>query len=504
VNLGGDRDVSETALGRRRMSDIENTIAGLRARMPAEAGEAVVAMRVVYAAVLVYAVLFAFAAVLHYTVFEMARFDLGNMVQAIWNTLHGHVLQTTTLDGHQRSRLGYHVDPFLVLLAPLAWLSALPQILLALQAIAVAIGALPVFWLARKHLGSPKYGAMFAVAYLLYPATQFNAYTIGDGFHPVSFAVPLILFAIWFLDEGRLVAFSVAALLACSTKEELGLSVGCLGIWYAVRSGNRLFGFGVFAAGLVLTLVNFLWVIPHYAPNGVEPFAGRYTVVGGTPHGIVHKAFTDPGAFVHAVATGHKATYVLLLFVPFLGLSLLEPLLLLGAVPDLVINLLSDKGEQTSIAWQYTAGIAPFVVAASVFGAARLMKGRKIELPLWVCAGCAAVALYSPIYLGASDVKTLGSPLVAAKEHAMGLIPSEAPVAASNQLAGHLSARRIIYTFPSVRRARWIIVDPNDDTYMDAKGYQRVIRKYRMSNEWRAVYSSHGVTVLHKRSTAGG
>ena len=480
------------------MSDLEHTIAALRARMRVEAGEAAVAVRFVYAAVAAYAVLFAFAAVLHYTVFEMARFDLGNMVQAIWNTRHGHVLQTTTQNGHQLSRLGYHVDPFLVLLAPLAWLSSIPQILLALQALAVASGALPVFWLARKHLNSPRAGAMFAFAYLLYPATQFNADTLGDGFHAVSFAIPLILYAVWFLDEDRLVAFSVFALLAFSTKEEIPLAVGCLGIWYAVRRGRRLFGLCVFAAGLGVTLFNFLWVIPHFAPNGVEPFAGRYTAVGGTPRGILHKFFADPGAFVHAVASGHKAAFVLLLLVPFLGLWLLEPLLFLGAVPDLAINLLSSNPLQTTVQFQYTAGIVPFVVAASVLGAARLKHHRRLDLPLWVCAATAAVAIYSPIYLGVSDVRALGSPLVAAKEHAVSLIPGGVPVAVSNQLGGHLSARRVIYTFPTVRRARWIVVDVNDSTYIDVRGYKRVIRKYEANKAWRIVYSSHGVTVLRK------
>ena len=195
----------------------------------------------------------------------------------------------------------------------------------------------------------------------------------------------------------------MVALLAASTKEEIPLAVGCLGIWYAVRRGNRLFGFSVFAVGLGLTLFNFLWVIPHFAPKGVTPFAGRYTAVGGTPRGIVHKFFTDPAAFVHAVASGHKAAFVLLLFLPFLALSLLEPLLLLGAVPDLVINLLSSNPNQTTIQFQYTAGIVPFVVAASIFGAARLKRHRRLDLPLWVCAATAAVAIFSPIYLGVSD-----------------------------------------------------------------------------------------------------
>jgi uncharacterized membrane protein len=484
------------------VSALENTFAAVRARLRVEPGEAAAAMRVVYAGVAAYAVLFAFAAVLHYAVFEEARFDLGNMVQAIWNTLHGHVLETTTLNGHQRSRLGFHVDPFLVLLAPLFWIWSSPIMLLVLQAFAVASGALPVFWLARKHLGSPRAGAQFAFAYLLYPATQFNAFTIGDGFHPVSLAVPLILYAVWFLDENRLVAFTACAVLAATTKEELALAVGCLGIWCAFRRGHRLFGFSVFAAGLAVTLFNFLWVIPHFAPKGVTPFAGRYAAVGGTPHGIAHKLFTDPGAFVHAVASGHKAGFVALLLIPFLGLWVFEPLLLLGAVPDLVINLLSNNPNQTTVQFQYTAGIVPFVVAASVLGAARF-KSRAVDLSMWSLAAAAAVAIYSPIYLGASDVRALGSPLVAAKAHAVGLIPAGAPVAASNQLGGRLSERRYIYSFPFVRRAEWIVVDRKDWSYLDTARYKRQIRRYEADKAWRVVYSSHGIVVLHKRSAAG-
>ena len=469
--------------------------------MRIESGEAAAARRVVYAGVIAYAVLFAFAAVLHYAVFQEARFDLGNMVQAIWNTLHGHVLENTTLHGHQNSRLGSHVDPFLILLAPLIWIPSSPAILLALQAAAVASGALPVFWLARKHLDSPRAGAQFAFAYLVYPATQFHAFTIGDGFHAVSFAVPLILYAIWFLDENRLVAFSVVALLAFTTKEELPLAVGCLGIWYAIRRGHRLFGFGVFAAGFAATAFNFLWVIPHFAPKGVAPFAGRYAAVGGSPRGMAHELVTDPAAFLHAVADGHKAGYVALLLVPFLGLWLFEPLLLLGAVPDLAINLLSSNPNQTTVQFQYTAGIVPFIVAASVLGASRFRR-RALDLSMWCLAACAAVAIYSPIYLGAKDVRALGSPVVSAKAHAVGLIPDGVPIAVSNLLGGQLSARRYVYSFPFVRRrAQWIVVDRNDWSYPDIKLYKRQIRRYEADKKWRIVYSSHGVTVLHKRST---
>jgi uncharacterized membrane protein len=468
---------------------------GIRERL----GSVEAAGRVVYAGTAAYAALFVFAAVMRFVVYETAAPDLGHMVQAIWTTLHGHFLETTTVAGRQTSRLGIHVDPFLVLLVPFYWVWSSPLLLPVLQAVAVSSGALPVFWLARKHLGSARAGAHFAFAYLLYPATQFNAFTATSSFHSVAIAVPLILFAIWFLDEKRLAAFWVVALLAFTTKEEIPLAVGCLGIWYAVRKGRRLAGGAIFTAGLSVTLFDFLYVIPHFAPTGANPFAGRYAAVGGTPRGIVHKLFSDPLAFVHAAATGHKALYLILLLAPFLGLWLLEPLLLLGAIPDLAIILLSTKTNETSIPYHWTGGIVPFVVAASIFGAARF-KRHGSSISLYALAATALVALYSPIYFLKGSVEALGSPVTAAKAHAVSLIPAEAPVAASNQLGGHLSERRYIYAFPHVSKARWIVVDVNDPTYTTPARFKRHVHRFESSPRWQLVYSSRGIAVLRRRA----
>jgi uncharacterized membrane protein len=491
--------VSETVLNSEDAPRLEAAFAALRRRNRAEVvGDAAVASRLVYAGVSAFVLLFVFATLVHYSVFEMSRLDLGDTVQAIWSTLHGHFLESTTQSGLQASRLGSHVDPFLLVFAPLFWIWPSPLPLLVVQVLAVASGALPVFWLARKHLASPRAAVHFAFAYLLYPATQFNAFTLGSGFHSVSFALPLLLYAIWFLDENRLVAFSIVALLAFTTKEEIPLAVGCLGIWYAVRKGRRLFGLTVFAAGLGVTLFNFLWVIPHFAPGGVNPFAFRYAAVGGTPTGILHKLVTDPGAFVHAVATGHKAAYLVLLLLPFFGFWLLEPLLVLGAVPDLVINLLSSDGHQTSLVFQYTAGVVPFIFAASIFGVARF-RGRANQLSLWVLVGAGVLAAYSPLRLVGSDVQALGSPLVAAKSHALELVPDGAPVSASNQLGAYLSERRYIYEFPATRHARWVVLDMNDST--EGGSYKRVVRRLESDTAWQILYSSHGIVVLRRRAT---
>src|SRR5256885_7634054 len=144
------------------------------------------------------------------------------MVQTVWNTAHGHFLQMTSGDGRQISRLAAHFDPILALFAPLWWIWPSPEMLLVVQAIVVALGALPVYWLARKHLGSERAGLAFALAYLLYPATTWL--TLNE-FHPVAFAAPALLYGFWFLDEGRPLPFAIFALIAALSKEEIGLVV---------------------------------------------------------------------------------------------------------------------------------------------------------------------------------------------------------------------------------------------------------------------------------------
>lgn len=456
----------------------------------------------VWSAAALFSLLFVAAAIVELRAFQGQRLDLGDMVQAVWSTAHGHFLRVTTPRGDSFVRLGVHADPFLALLAPLWWIWPSPLMLLVAQIVAVASGALPVYWLARKRLGSAGAAAGFAAVYLLYPATQFNALTYA-GPHAVSFAVPLILFAVWFLDNDRLVPFGVTALLAAATKEEIGLAVGCLGIWYAVSHGRRLVGAAIFALGLAATLVDFFLVIPHFAPPGVAPFQQRYARVGGSPGGIAHTLLTHPGTIVSTVATPSKLGFLALLLLPLLGLWLLEPLLLLGALPDLAIDLLSSKPQQTMIEYHYTAGIVPFVIAAAVVGASRARAVHRTRLAAYAVAVTAFLVFgHTPLRVALQDLPAARSsnPLHEAKAHVLSLVPGGVPVSATNEFGGYLSDRGLLYTFPHVGRAHWAIVDSGDPAYSSYD--YRVIGRLRQRG-WRIVYASHGVEVLRKPRGSG-
>ena len=118
------------------------------------------ARALLWSAIGAYAVGFSALSALRHRAFNTGRFDLGNMVQAVDATAHGRVLEVTGLRGDQISRLAAHVDPILVVLAPLWRLWPSPDLLLIVQAIAVALGAIPVFRLARRRLGRDEQRAL--------------------------------------------------------------------------------------------------------------------------------------------------------------------------------------------------------------------------------------------------------------------------------------------------------------------------------------------------------
>jgi len=453
-----------------------------------------------------YAAGFAALSMLRHEAFITGRFDLGNMVQAVWSTAHGDPLRMTGLHGDQISRLGAHVDPILVLFAPLWWLWPSPNMLLVAQAIAVALGALPVYWLARKHLASARAGLGFALAYLLYPATGWL--TLNE-FHPVALATPLLLLAFWFLDEDRLLPFAVCAIFAAACKEEIALVIAGFGIWYALARRRRL-------AGMVITAIGGLWaaiaiavVIPHYNAGAESDFYGRYSEVGGSAGGILKTALTDPLRIAEAAFSSRDLRFLLQLVAPLAALCLLAPLVLVALLPELAINLLSATTTQTSIHFHYTAGMIPPLVIAAIFGAKRLLRW-----PVPVAAIVVVAALGGNYWLGpipgwrhvpggeqfeATAARVNDHDRVAAR--ALALIPGDAIVSATNTLGAHLSARRRFLSFPFREDATWIAADETQPGYADRHAPLPTaveLAGLRRNPEWRLVFQEDGILVFRR------
>jgi uncharacterized membrane protein len=450
--------------------------------------------------VVVFAAGFGTLSVLRHRAFESGRFDLGNMVQAVWSTAHGEPLEVTNLQGEQVSRLASHVDPLLAAFAPLWLIWPSPSMLLVVQAVAVAVGAVPVFWLARKHLESELAGAAFAVAYLLYPPVQWLPL---DDFHAVALACPLLLFAVWYLDEDRLGAFAAFAVAAVLAKEEIGLVVAAMGLWYALTRRRLWTGAAIAALGTAWSSIAIGVVIPAAGDDGSD-FYGRYEEVGGSPLGLLEKAVTDPGRILSVAFDERGLEYLAELVLPLAALSLLAPAALLIAVPELAINLLSSTVTQTSIHFHYTAGLIPGFVVAAVLGTARLTKSSPgLTLPLSVATAAAALIgslLLGPIPDRLDDYERTENDRVATD--ALAVIPEDDPVSATNTLGAHLSERRRVVSFPLVRDALWIAVDqqrPSLGDRLNPPEASTRIATIRRDPSWRVVFERDGILVLRRR-----
>jgi uncharacterized membrane protein len=441
--------------------------------------------------------------------FNTGRFDLGNMTQAVWATAHGHFLEVTNLAGEQTSRLGSHFDPILAALAPLwlAWPS--PDSLLTAQAVAVAVGALPIYWLARKHLRSESAALCFAVAYLLYPAVEWM--TLNE-FHPVALSCPLLLFAFWYLDEDRLLPFAGFAALAMTGKEEIGLVVAGFGLWYAISRRNLRTGGAILVVGAAVSAVAVEVVVPHFS-GSASSFYSRYSDVGGTPGGILKTAVTHPIRFLGHLFSGGDLRYLMHLLVPLGGLWALAPAAALAAIPEIVLNVLSENTYQRSIHFHYTAGLIPPLFVASVLGAAALVR-RRSRIAGYVGPAVLALTILSNYWLGAIPLwpslpggddyqqhATRVTPHDRIAARAVAMIPANAVVSATNALGAHLSARRRILSFPRLDDSAWVAVDETQGSYLDGVAplpMETDILDLRRNPAWRVVFSEDGISVFRR------
>ena len=303
----------------------------------------------------------------------------------------------------QISRLAAHFDPILAVFAPLWWIWPSPEMLLVVQAVAVALGALPVFWLARKHLAGDRAGLAFALVYLLYPATEWL--TLNE-FHPVALACPLLLFAFWYLDEDRLLLFAVFAALAMTTKEEIGLVVAGLGIWYAVRRRARVGDDRSPGPGCSSRRSRSPSSSRTTTPARTRRSTDATTRSAARRVGSSRRRSPIPGRCSSRPSSTATCTTCCTCSCPssFLFVALAARARRLRC-PKLALNQLSATPTQTSIHFHYTAAAIAPLIAATVLGAAALARRFPARAGV-VVAVAVAVAVGANWKLGAVPLWT--------------------------------------------------------------------------------------------------
>ncbi len=378
--------------------------------------------------ILAYIVFFSAYTLQRHATFNTFAADLSYIDQPMWNTLHGHFLERT-LDDRQVPRTAEHFEPIIVPIAFVYYLWDDVRAILIVQTVALALGALPVYWIAREAFTSIKSQWLpfaFVVAYLMFPALQ--AANVAD-FHADPFVVAPLLFAFWYATQRRYRTMWAWAIVAMLVKENLPTLTFMLGLYLFFAPGNRgsraeesdirksglqsvkfphslifsLLDFlltGRRLHGLALMVVSLAWfyvatfliVAPLarqvYGTEGPIYLSSRYAGLGNGLAGLL----AHPGNTLALLREPDRLRYLVGLFASVGWLALLAPEYLLLGLPVLVANTLSNFPGQYSGEQHYSAPLAPVFIIAAIYGFQRLVRGLSnvnglLPLRLFRCKG---------------------------------------------------------------------------------------------------------------------
>jgi uncharacterized membrane protein len=307
---------------------------------------------------------------LRYDTFKATAFDLGNMDQAIWNTLHGRWFQFTNHGSNWYGtpiRLAQHVEPIIIPLSLIYLIYSNVHTLLAVQTLALALGSIPVFLLTRKFIpGWPLLAPVFVLSYLLAPALiGLNIY----DFHPASLATPLFLYAMLALTYRRHGWFVLCCVLAAACKEEMPAVVAMLGLLVIWKYKMPRTGVIMIILGMTAFLLAFLVIEPYFNVGAQHnTFWYRYSALGSSPGNAIVNVLLHPWIPFTLFFTMDRFYYLANLLRSAGFLALLAPEWFIPMLPSLAINLLSSELFQHSGVYQYNAAIIPFIVIASIHG----------------------------------------------------------------------------------------------------------------------------------------
>lgn len=458
---------------------------------------------VFYSLLTAFAVTFATLGVLRHEALNSHSYDLAVYDQVVWNLSQGRWFQTS-LEYYVFNFLGDHLSLSLAFVAPLYRIYSSPHVLIALQPVAMALAGLPVYWWARERLTS---GPALAVG-LSYMVFVPMIYVIAIDFHDIVLAAPLLSFAAYYMlrdNIGRFVLFAFPALLV---KEEVGLLVAALGLYWLLGRSRYVLGAGTAVLGLSWALAAMLIIIPTFNPEGGYYYLGRDTSLGMSQSEFLMSFLVRPGEAVSQVVTPEKTRYVLHLLTPLAFVPVLGPGLLALAFPTLGYLLLRGESPQFLIITQYAAPIVPFLFFASVRGIARSGSQRRavaLSAALLVASG-ASYYWHSPGPLSKNFVpqRYLVSSRAETGKQLMASIPPEAGVIAQSDLVPHLSRRQRVYMFPEVpgyEGIDYILFDQLGNRYPlsnPGEAYERAVAEVMANPDFRRIEDKEGYVLLKR------
>ena len=420
--------------------------------------------------IIIFIVYFSTFAITKHRAYQTHGFDLGNYDQSLWNTIHGRLLVSTNWPLFGESRLAYHVEPILFLVAPLYWIHPGPETLLIIQAVIIGLGAWPIAKFARRRLKNPWMGPLFAGCYLLFPALESG--TVFE-FHAVALAPTFLAMAFYCIEKRSFKPFIFWGILAISCKEEMSLLVAMMGIYIIFKQKRHLLGLIVILFSLIWFWICMQVILPYFNVQGESAHLGRYAYLGDRLTLMIVNVVKKPELLWENIRDPMKLAYLWRIPFPTGYLAILSPEVLFLALPTVLINVLSLFPAMYMLDLvHYSIPIVPFVVMASIIGFERLLQlihrffvhiDRRFLFLVFSGYLIFTSLFYHRVFGHTPLTQTFSWPVITEHhrivDELLKEIPNNAVVSAQMSLNPHITQRPVAYVFPEYSQADYIVLD---------------------------------------------
>jgi len=311
---------------------------------------------------LVFSVLMTFSSWVRHGVFRTS-FDMAIFTQAIWSLTQGHLLYSSIKGGI--CLLADHFSPLLIPLAVPYFIWPDPRVILMIQAFSAGATVFAIYKLAQYKLEDKTWALAFSAAFVLYLPVRNS---VRFDFHPEVLVIPLLVWAFYLIERSKLLWATAVMILCLFSKENAALVTFGLGFYaFIFKKGSRLFGL----AWILFSFAYLMFIIYWFIPN---IFGSEYIYLGGNYFSWKEKGIIP---LISYLLRQQSIIYLVKVFAPLGFLSFLWPPTLMLTFPILLQNLMTGTKAHTSIFFQYTVYLTPFVFIAAIYGAATVKKWCK-------------------------------------------------------------------------------------------------------------------------------
>jgi uncharacterized membrane protein len=400
-------------------------------------------------------------------------FDLAIFNQVFYNSSLGNLFD---LSIHPPTYLGDHFTPIILLLLPIYFIFKSPIILLFLQALFLALAAIPLYLIAKNHL-NPTNTLFIIILYLFNPVILNIALF---EFHLLTLVPFFIFWTFYFYDKKKFIPFLIFCILSLLIREDIALIIFMFGILAAWERKNLKF----ILSPILLSSIYFmtaLKLVSYFSPYDNYKFLIYYQWLGNNFPEIITNFFLKFHLVFQHIFTFQTMEMILGFFMVFLFIPLLKPkYLLLSSVVFLQISL-SGISSGVILQTHYGAIFITVLAIAAIFSLKEISINIKylnffkkhqqtIILIIIVSLIYNLIAL-GPIIPFIKKISSVNDQETQIKKVFFSLVPEKTAVASTYEFMPALSSREKIYSlnYAFLGQQQYGISDyklPNDTQYL--------------------------------------